>query len=141
MTSKKPPTIANIEEGELWKIQHQNGESVVARIDRRYHLDGDWHLRFVDEDNCTRTWPCSKIQFVWHLDFLEKEHRCTQEAPSPPKEHMNAELFCKNAMAFINSAYKGHRVLVEFNVFHAQEKTKDGDPSMLMECTWSNLVK
>lgn len=134
-------TTEDIQEGQLWKLQHVNGESVVARILRRFHIDGGWQVRFIDQANGTRIWPCSKIQFLWRLDFLEKEHNCTKEAPRPPKEHMNANLFCKNAMAFINSTYKGHRVLVEFNVFHAQEKTKDGDPSMLMECTWSNIIE
>lgn len=129
--------IDNIKEGELWKLTHKNKETVIVRIVRKFY-DEQYRTRvhFLDDQNNARTWECHNIHGAEKLDFLEPPTETTKE-----EHHMNAELFCKNAMAFINSAYKGHRVLVEFNVFHAQEKTKDGDPSMLMECTWSNLVK
>lgn len=128
--------IDNIKEGELWKLTHKNKETVIVRIVRKFYDQHCTRVHFLDDRNNARTWECHNIYGAEKLDFLEPPTETPKE-----EHHMNAELFCKNTMAFINSVYKGHRVLVEFNVFHAQEKTKDGDPSMLMECSWSNLVK
>lgn len=159
----EPNITREIEEGQLWSLVHENGETVVAHILQKFY-DTTWRLRFEDEGKVLRLWTCGYIKSAMRLDnrngkFLDDRNNARTwechnihgaekldflEPPTEtPKEehHMNAELFCKTAMAFINSTYKGHRVLVEFNVFHADEKTKDGDPSMLMECTWSNLVK
>lgn len=114
--------IDNIKEGELWKLTHKNKETVIVRIVRKvYDQQHCIRVHFLDDRNNARTWECDDIHGAEKLDFLEPPTETPKE-----EHHVEADLFCENALTFLTSAFKGDEIRINFIVTHTDingEKT------------------